>query len=58
MRAVVVEPNVPGRLVICEVDSPAPLPSEALVRVATVSLNRGEVRRSMSAQAGWRPGWD
>ena len=58
MRAVVVDPNVPGRLAICEVDCPTPLPSEALVRVAAVSLNRGEVRRSMSAQAGWRPGWD
>lgn len=58
MRAVVIDPNVPQRLVIQQVDSPTPLPSEALIRVAAVSLNRGEVRRSMTAAAGWRPGWD
>lgn len=58
MRAVVVEPDVPGRLAIREVDRPTPLPSEALVRVSAVSLNRGEVRRSLTAAAGWRPGWD
>jgi NADPH:quinone reductase-like Zn-dependent oxidoreductase len=28
------------------------------VRVAAVSLNLGEVRRSLTADAGWRPGWD
>lgn len=58
MRAVVVDPTVQGRLVIRDVDRPNPLPSEALVRVAAVSLNRGEVRRSLTAEAGWRPGWD
>jgi NADPH:quinone reductase-like Zn-dependent oxidoreductase len=29
-----------------------------LIRVSAISLNRGEVRRSQSAEAGWRPGWD
>lgn len=58
MRAVVVDPTVQGRLAIREVDRPNPLPSEALVRVAAISLNRGEVRRSLTAEAGWRPGWD
>jgi len=57
-RAVVVDPDAPGRLVIREVGEPAPDRGEAIVRVASVSLNRGEVRRSQSAQAGWRPGWD
>lgn len=31
------------------------------MRVAAVSLNRGEVRRALTATAlpeGWRPGWD
>ena len=60
-RAVVVDPNAPGRLVIGSVDDPAPLPSEAVVRVNAFSLNRGEVRRALTANTlphGWRPGWD
>ena len=31
---------------------------EALVQVEAISLNRGEVRDAMEAEAGWRPGWD
>jgi NADPH2:quinone reductase len=57
-HAIVVDPLVKGRLAIQEVASPTPLPSEALVRVAAISLNLGEVRRSTTAEAGWRPGWD
>ncbi len=37
---------------------PTPSRDEALVRVAAISLNRGEVRRAQDAEAGWRPGWD
>jgi NADPH:quinone reductase len=59
MRALVVEPESPSRLALREVEEPAPGPSEALVRVAAISLNRGEVRRAMStAEPGFRPGWD
>lgn len=58
IRAIVVDPSAPGRLTIREVDAPTPAPSEALVRVAAFSLNRGEVRSASSAEAGWRPGWD
>src|SRR5262245_10921892 len=57
-RAVVVDPDVPGRLVIRPVADPAPDRGEAVVRVRAISLNRGEVRRSGMAAAGWRPGWD
>lgn len=57
-RAVVVDPNAPGRLVIAPVADPAPERGEAVVRVRAVSLNRGEVRRAGMAAAGWRPGWD
>ncbi|MGH7316657.1 MAG: zinc-binding dehydrogenase, partial [Candidatus Rokuibacteriota bacterium] len=57
-RAVVVDPEAPGRLVIRPVPDPAPDRGEAIVRVRAISLNRGEVRRSTMAAAGWRPGWD
>lgn len=59
VRAVVVDPSVAGRLAIKQVAAPAPRPSEALVRVKAISLNLGEVRRSLTmAEAGFRPGWD
>ena len=59
MRTVVVEPDSPNHLGFREVDEPSPAPSEVLVRVAAISLNRGEVRRAqMSSEAGFRPGWD
>ena len=57
-RAVVVDPEAPGRLVLRPVPDPAPDRGEAVVRVRAISLNRGEVRRSTMAPAGWRPGWD
>jgi NADPH2:quinone reductase len=57
-HAVVVDPSAPGRLVIHEVDFPSAAPSEALVQVKAVSLNRGEVRTAFNAEAGLRPGWD
>src|SRR5919107_2198229 len=58
MRAVVVDPEAVGRLSLAEVEEPDPAPSEALVRVEAVSLNRGEVRRAEMAEPGFRPGWD
>jgi len=57
-RAVVVDPEAPGRLVIRPVPDPVQDRGEAIVRVRAISLNRGEVRRSTMAPAGWRPGWD
>ncbi len=57
-QAVVVDQKAPGKLVIHDISMPEPLPSEALVRVSAISLNRGETRRSIQAEDGWRPGWD
>src|SRR5512144_503773 len=57
-RAVVVDPDAPGRLVLKPVPDPAADRGEAIVKVHAISLNRGEVRRSTMAPAGWRPGWD
>ncbi len=48
IRAVVVEEGAPARLALKDVDEPSPGASEALVRVAAVSLNRGEVRGAQS----------
>jgi NADPH:quinone reductase len=56
--AVVVDPDAPGRLAIRPVPEPMPDRGEVIVRVHAISLNRGEVRRSGMAAAGWRPGWD
>ncbi|MBE9050087.1 zinc-binding dehydrogenase [Nostocales cyanobacterium LEGE 11386] len=58
IRAVVVDPHVSGRLTLRDVDAPTPAANEAVIRVAAISLNRGEVKRSSIAEAGWRPGWD
>jgi NADPH:quinone reductase len=58
IRAVVVDPEAQGRLSLAEVEEPEPTTSEALVRVAAISLNRGEVRRAVASDAGFRPGWD
>jgi NADPH:quinone reductase-like Zn-dependent oxidoreductase len=57
-RAVVVDPDAPGRLVVRPVAESPPDRGEAVVRVRAISLNRGEVRRAGLAAAGWRPGWD
>jgi NADPH:quinone reductase-like Zn-dependent oxidoreductase len=58
MRAVLVTPNAPGKLALGDATEPVPAPSEALVRVVALSLNRGEVRAAQSAAAGSRLGWD
>ena len=58
MKAVVVDPNAPARLALGDVEPSQAGPSEALVRVKAISLNRGEVRGAQSAPAGARPGWD
>src|SRR5439155_7576133 len=59
MRAVVVDPSVPGRLAIREVSLRDPDRDELSVRVTAISLNRGETRRALQvAEPGWRPGWD
>ena len=58
IRAILVDPDAPARLSLGEKEAPTPAPREALVRVAAISLNRGEVRRAQSAEAGFNPGWD
>ena len=56
MQAIVMEAG--GVFAVRDVPPPEPKPSEALVRVEAISLNRGEATRALSARAGTRPGWD
>ncbi len=58
MNAVIVASAAPNRLTIAPVADPTPAPSDVLVRVKALSLNRGEVRRAQQAPDGSRIGWD
>src|SRR5262249_52336627 len=58
IKAVFADPSIPERLALREVAAPSPVPSEAVVRVAAISLNRGETRRSLQTTTVWQPGWD
>jgi len=59
IRAIVVDPAAPARLAIKPVELRDPDRDEVQVKVAAISLNRGETRRAVQqAEPGWRPGWD
>ena len=58
MRAAVIDHEAPGHVALREVELPGPASSEALVEVAAVSLNLGEVRMAQSREPGGRIGWD
>lgn len=47
-----------GTLAIRDVAMPTPQRAEVLIKVASISLNRGETKRAFAATAPWTPGWD
>ena len=47
-----------GKFTIKDMPFPVPKYNEALVKVAAISLNRGELRAALSKKEEWVPGWD
>ncbi|MEU9497815.1 zinc-binding dehydrogenase [Streptomyces sp. NPDC048196] len=60
MRALVIDHSAATHLSMTETSDPIPAPDEALVKVAAVSLNRGEVKGATSSETpdGTVIGWD
>src|SRR5579864_1249557 len=58
MRALVVDPNIEGRLKLGEAPEPEPRPDQALVGVRHISLNFGDLNGTRNRPAGFIPGWD
>ena len=58
MRAILVDKGALANLSLGEAEEPSSTPSETLVRVSAISLNRGEVRLAQMAEDSFKPGWD
>jgi NADPH:quinone reductase len=58
MRALVAAPGRPANVELREVEDPSPADGVAVVEVRASSLNRGECGALLTAEDGWRPGWD
>src|SRR4051794_32687077 len=58
VRALLTAPDRPGGVRLAEVAAPSPRDDQALVEVAAVSLNRGEVNGLAGAPPDHPWGWD
>jgi NADPH2:quinone reductase len=59
MQALIYDPAAPHRLRLGEAPDPVPTPSQALIKVAAISFNFGEIAyRSPDGKPGHVSGWD
>lgn len=58
MKAVIVNAAASGSLKVGNVPEPVPNSHEAIIKVGSFSLNRGELRRAQSSEDGKQIGWD
>jgi NADPH:quinone reductase len=58
VKAVVTTPVATGNVVLAEAPEPTSDSDKALIRVKAFSLNRGEIRRAATQDAGTMIGWD
>jgi NADPH:quinone reductase-like Zn-dependent oxidoreductase len=58
MRALIVDPEAPGRLRLADAPEPEPRPDQALVTVQHIALNYGDLNGARNRPAGFVPGWD
>ena len=58
MKAVITNANVRGCLEISNVPEPTADSHEAIIKVSSFSLNRGELRRAQTSEDGKQIGWD
>ena len=58
MKAVLTNDAAPGNLQVANVPEPVPNSHEAIIKVSSFSLNRGELRRAQSSEDGKQIGWD
>ena len=58
MKAVITNANVRGCLEVSNVPEPTADSHEAIIKVSSFSLNRGELRRAQTSEDGKQIGWD
>jgi len=58
MRALIVDPEVPGGLRLGEAPEPEAGPDQAIVSAHHLALNFGDLNGSRARPAGFLPGWD
>ena len=58
MRALVADPSAPANVSFGELPEPVPAPHQALVKIASSSLNYGDIKGAAQRKRGTPLGWD